>query len=488
MTPGLATSRRAPIVFFAAIFAFLAAARLCHWDVLWSDEDYHLAAAIQILHAKVPYRDFWYDKPPLNAILDALFGARTGWILRIVSALFAAGVSALAFQFAQAVWSRREGYAAAGLMAFFLIFYFPGATITLEPDTWMLAPHLIAIYLAWRGRAFASGIVAGVAMLINVKALYLLAACTLFLNLNAFPMLALGFAIPCAAAAGCLMAAGAWSGYVQQVWRWGLLYATLPLSGESHWTRVANWAGFHAALVIPAIWCWKEASPVRAKLILWTVISLLAAAVGGRFAPRYIDQLLPPLAIAAARGTVLIMAGSLAFDPWRRWKQALLGLLLAIPLLRFAPAYAQLAWEDLAGKPHRSTDLAMDLDSRAAAGILSSLAHPGDTILVWGYRPDVIAFTRLPIGSRFLDSQPLTGVPADRHLSSSRPIDAKLGAANRAELAHARYQPTLLVDGLSLYNPDLDIHKYPDLADWLSRYCEVARTRGTIIYRKCGAR
>src|SRR5262249_13552939 len=50
----------------SSLFLAVLASRLCHVNLLWADEDYHLAAAIQTLHGKLPYRDFWYDKPPLN--------------------------------------------------------------------------------------------------------------------------------------------------------------------------------------------------------------------------------------------------------------------------------------------------------------------------------------------------------------------------------------------------------------------------------------
>jgi hypothetical protein len=48
-----------------------------------------------------------------------------------------------------------------------------------------------------------------------------------------------------------------------------------------------------------------------------------------------------------------------------------------------------------------------------------------------------------------------------------------------------RSRPDFIADGLSLYNPRLDLHRYADLAPWLAAYCEVARTSGTIIYRRC---
>ena len=66
----------------------LACLRVCFAWVLWSDEDYHLAAAIQILHGKAPYRDFWYDKPPLAAVYYLAMGALPGGILRLWDAAY----------------------------------------------------------------------------------------------------------------------------------------------------------------------------------------------------------------------------------------------------------------------------------------------------------------------------------------------------------------------------------------------------------------
>ena len=183
-----------------------------------------------------------------------------------------------------------------------------------------------------------------------------------------------------------------------------------------------------------------------------------------RNARRYFNLLLPPLVIAAAGGvTVMKPVGPV------------LVVLLAIPAIRFGPRYFQLeSWRDTA----------MDRESRQAAAIVRAQANQEDTIFVWGYRPDLIAYTRLPIAGRFLDSQPLTGVPADRHLIDSRPVAEEWARENRSELIHAR--PVFLVDGLSAYNPKLDIRGYPDLEAWLAQYCPISRAGLTTVYRLCG--
>jgi hypothetical protein len=124
----------------------------------------------------------------------------------------------------------------------------------------------------------------------------------------------------------------------------------------------------------------------------------------------------------------------------------------------------------------------MDLDSQRAAAQIRDLARPGDTLFVWGYRPDLYVYTHLSSDSRFWDSQPLTGVPADRHLSATNAIYGGPAAANRAQLT--RSNPTFIVDGLSLLNPRLSPQIYPELRDWLRHYRLVARTKLSLIYRR----
>lgn len=459
--------RRSGAVFALCIAAAIVLSRLCHLTVLWSDEDYHLAAAIQMLHGKLPYRDFWYDKPPLNLIFYLLFGARTGLALRLADSAYLGLCCALAYKFAASLWTRREGFLAAAALAFFLIFYLPSAVLPLEPDTLMIAPHLAAVWLAWKGRPLAAGIAAGIAFQLSVKGVFVLASAACFAP-AALPLLLLGFLIPNALVLALIAIAGAWPGYIDQVWRWGLLYAGPNLEAM----RILDWLGFHAAMVIAAIWYWAR-STERVPFIAWSALSLAAAAAGGRLAPRYFNQLLPALVIPAARG----------FTKSPRTLQIVAALALLVPAVRFGPRYLELARDDWRGAPHTWKDAAMDQESREAARIVTSIAQSGDTILIWGYRPDVIAYTRLPVAGRFWDSQPLTGVPADRHLSSSQPVDEAWARENRTQLIQMR--PSILVDGLSLYNPALDIHGYPDLANWLKQYCPAGRTGATVIYRVC---
>jgi len=440
------------------LFLGLLATRWCHSRIVWVEEAYPTAAAIQLLDGKALYRDVWFDKPPLAALVYLAWGARIGLPLRIAGASFVFLCCLAAWRFAGQLWGPREGAAAALLLGFFLTFGIPSAVIALAPDLLMVLPHLAAVYLAWRGRAFWSGLAAGMALLVNPKAWFVLAACALW-AWRSWPLLAAGFALP-------NLAALAWFGrpYLDEVWRWGALYSEQPFAFATGVTRTLDWAGFQCALVAGAAYAlWKER---QWRIGAWIFLSLVAVAAGWRFFPRYYFQLLPVMTLAAARGYVLMGR-----------RRALLWILLLVPLARFGPRYAMLANDLVHDRQIAWSDIALNQDSRAAA---DRIAREG-TLLVWGYRPDIFAYTRMEAGSRFLDSQPLTGVLADRHLTSSDAMAPQWAEQNRRELIETK--PTWIVDGLGPLNPALGIGRYPDLAGWLRAYREVGRTRFTVLYQ-----
>jgi hypothetical protein len=457
---------------FLLLAALLWASRLCHVRILWEGDTYPLAAAQQMLHGKVLYRDIWFDKPPLLPATYLLWGARAGWVLRLAGTLYALLACWIAFAFARSLWSVREGMWAAGLLGFFLVFDFPAGVLPLASDQLMLAPHLAAVWMAWKRRPFWSGALAGIAFWISPKGLFVAAACALW-NPAGIPLLAAGFAAVSGAVAAWLWGAGAWQPYWQEVWKWGRLYAGSTFV-ESPWkngiARTFGWAGFHAALVVAAAWFFTRRraagpEPSRARWVAWLLLSLAGVAMGMRFFPRYYLQLLPVVVLMAARGFTLLGR-----------RRVLVACLLLVPLARFGPAYLAALTDP------QWRDTAMDRDSSTAAALTRQLAKPGDTLFVWGYRPELYVYTGLPSATLYLDSQPLSGVPADRHLTQSEPVETEQAAKRRTELV--RTHPTFVLDGLGLYNPRLAITQYPDLRQWLAQYREVGRTGGTLIYQR----
>ena len=470
-----------PRLTFLLLFTLLLAARMCHVGILWAEEDLPMAAAAQMRDGKVLYRDAWFDKPPLLPALYALWGVGTGWPLRLAGALYGLLACWLAYRLARELWSEREGVWAACLLGFFLVFDIPSSVTPVATDLAMLAPHLAAIWLAWKRRAFWSGAMAGVAFLVSPKGLFVLAACALW-NPLGIPLLAAGFAAVSAAGAAWLWSCGALGPFYEQVWVWGRYYAGDTFVAEpvrNGVVRTLNWAGFHAALVAAGAWFLargrrEPGKPSLAVWAGWAALSLAGVTLGWRFFPRYYMQLLPVAVIAAARGFTML----------NRRCAAAVAILLLIPAARFGPRYFLLARDLAAGRESDWADTAMDRDSRAASALALKLASPGATLFVWGFRPDVYVYTRLPAASLFLDSQALTGVPADRHLTQSKPVETESARRNREQLA--RLRPTLVLDGLSLYNPGLAIGRYPELRTWLANYREAGRTGQTVVYELIG--
>jgi hypothetical protein len=461
--------RRFP--FFSLLFVLLLAAHLSHSGVLWEGETLPLASAMQMAHGSILYRDIWFDKPLLVPAIYLLWGAKSGIALRIAGATYAFAASLLAFAVAETVWTEREGYRAAGLLAFFLTFDTHSAVLPLGADMLLLVPHLAAILLAIRKKPLWAGAAAGVGFLFNTKAVFVLAACALF-SWPAIIPLAAGFVTPCLIALAWLAGTHSLTPYIDQVWHWPSLYASSPVVSNpvaNGLVRTFNWLGFHAVLLIAAIALWWQREHL--KFLLWAVLCYGGVILGWRFFPRYFLLLLVPMVIAGSRGLPLLKPRMLAIAAL---------LTLSIPLIRFGPRYVLLANDLLHNRPSNWNDLALDQDSKDASMLALAKAKPGSTLYVWGYRPEMYIYTKMRAASTYLDCQALTGVPADRHLTQSTVVLTTGTAEARASLAQST--PDVLIDGLSLYNPALSPDHYPELRNWLGGYRMVGRTKGALVY------
>ncbi len=480
--------------FFGGLALLLLISRLCHLRILWAEEGYGAAGGVETIFGKVIYRDLWFDKPPLAGLVYVLWGAFPGWPLRLAGAAFAFLTVIAAWKCASGLWGEREGTWAAGFMAFFQVFDNPPAVMTIGPDLLTVPLTFLGVACARAGAPVWAGLACALAVHSNAKALLLLPVILLWAESRWLLTLAsaVGFF---AIGIGGLAVAGALPGYWHQVWEFGRLYSQDTFVANP-WRegllRTANWLGFHAALLIPAMVAWRKEN-VRSRLNfgVWFVLGAVGVIAGLRFFPRYYLILLPPLVLLASRGSVLLWTQARSFVGASAVLRILWVGLLLIPLGRFGPRYAVLASDLLAGRPHHWGDLALNEDSQAVARLLKSTEIHGTdsgesptptTLLVWGYRPDLFAYTRFLAGTPFLDSQMLTGVLGDRHLTSNH-VSIPEAAKNRADLV--KTLPTFIVDGLGLLNPRLAIGEYPELRDWLAqKYSRVSDTKYSVIYRR----
>jgi hypothetical protein len=518
---------------FQLTLAVLALLRLCHVGVVWVEEAYPLAAARAMLAGRVLYRDVWFDKPPLFPCLYTLFGAHAGWPLRLAGVAFVLFTAWSAWRAARQLFASRDASRWAALLtAFFLTCDFPAAAMALTPDLLALPFHLLAVGAAATLQPWLAGLWCGIAIGFNSKAVLFVPACLVWMGhahwraraergwisvslVGTLRFLA-GLIAPLGALALWLAARGALADHWREVWAWGAgysrdaLYAHPLLEGLR---RTIAWSGFHLALIVAAgLAAQQSRNPERSRerkgppavaaaraeagaiacprsptghsssprparpalpVLAWVAFSLAGVWLGGRYFPRYFFQLLPALALPAA-------CGFARATPRRR---AVLLLLLAIPALRFAPVSLQIGWQTLHGRMPASRDLALYNDARRAASLMKPLAQPSDALLVWGYRPELYVLTGLVAGTRYLDSQPLNGVLADRHLTSARPTFAGWAARNRQAL-YRTPPPAWICDGLGPINARLAVFDpSTGLAAWRDRYRLVARTATIAVYR-----
>lgn len=449
---------------WTGIILLLAAAHFCHLHVLWVEEAYPTAAAAELIRGKVLYRDLWFDKPPFFAAIYMLWGAQIGWGLRLAGTLFGILTCWVAGRAAKVLWNEQSELWAAGLTAVFLTFDTASAVMAMTPDLLTVPLHMAAIALAAAGLPVWAGAVAGVSMLFNAKGLLILLVCLAWSWPRRLEILT-GFAGPMLISLAYMGLRGSLVDYWQQVWAWGAVYSrdtNIPHPLLEGARRTLNWAGFHAALIVAAcVTAWKEEDW---RWAIWLVVSVGGVFLGLRFYPRYFFHVLPVFVLLAARGFALLP---------RRFA-ILAAFLVLVPVVRFGPRYVQLALD----KPW--SDTLLFRSSLEAANTLKTKASPGDTLLVWGYRPDLFPLSGLPAGTRFLDSQPLDGVIADRHLISSKVTFPELASTNRDMLMRSP-RPTWIADGLGPYNGVLDVRNF--LKDMMKGYTLVAQTPGYRLWR-----
>ncbi len=455
--------------------------------------------------------------------------------VRLFTILYATAVALAVWRLGARFWGEPEGRLAALLYAIYNATYIHSQVQPMAVDHLTLLPYLCAGFFFLRGRpvarppqaggpqeapggrdaratvggAFWSGLLAGVAFSINPKsaALFLFFALTELVSrreavLRRWAWMLAGFAAACLPWALYLRSGDKWEHYLRDFWGWGISYVTVYSPVEVVLTglrRTLNYAGFHFSLFLGLallLVCFPRGKPTPEReashaVWLWLGCSFLGVAAGGRFFPRYYYQVLPFLCLLAARGYMLARQATQTGDPaafrlptarasglagarlpsaFARVWPVLFWAGIAFALVRFHTRGAVHAYELLTGRQTAYmaawSDPAMDRDSRLIAPRVRG------SLFVWGYRPEIYFYCGCPPASKFLSSQPLTGVPADIHLREARSVAPEQAAENRRVLLREleATSPEYIVDGLGPYNPALAIEAYPELRTFLEKH------------------
>jgi hypothetical protein len=251
-------------------------------------------------------------------------------------------------------------------------------------------------------------------------------------------------------------------------------------------------------------------------LLLWLAVSYAGVLLGGRLYSHYFFQILPSLCLIGARGLTEIKSTLKSRDEaLRTGITVILVLGFVFTLVRFHGRTAVLAADLVRGRKSEMTTgwfhERIDREEREVAAAVRELPEgedsgqdglemlraggprmrevdgPTDFLFVWGYRPEIYYISGLLPASRFLSTQPLTGVPADVHYfpDDDRPV------LNETSTSLAREQlirdlqetrPKYIVDELGMFNAELSINSYPELREFMKEYKATGAVARFMIY------
>lgn len=252
-----------------------------------------------------------------------------------------------------------------------------------------------------------------------------------------------------------------------------------------------------------------------ATLLMWLAVSYLGVMVGGRFFPHYFIQIIPSLCLIGARGLTGILSSLRTESPaFRRGVIAIIAIGFAFTLVRFHGRTVGLAADFVRGKVSKSNAewrySERNREERMVVAVVRGLPEvvadqsgpedirlnsprklgtnmQADYVFVWGYRPEIYYWSGLLPASRYLSTQPLTGVPADVHYFGNdyrSLLDEAVTARARAELARdlEETRPKYIVDEVGFYNRDLAILNYQELESVMNEYKSVGSTGRFLLY------
>lgn len=429
------TARRWPLPALLIALTTLAALPILTYP-MWRDHATYALIGRSILEGGRPYIDVWDIKPPaiyyLFALAIRLFGPGEGAV-RMLDLLAVPGISLGLYALAQDISGRRAAQLA---MLIFPVFYFTETFATLtQNDSLVLLPMTLAALcvlragqqpqdtraaLRWSGLA---GLLCAVVLLFKHHFVFfvLALAAAHLLRRRALPLRE-GLAF---AGGGLLFGLPvlAWlaaSGILQEMLIVAQGTAAYTGSGAEAGAYIEALAGYGVfrwlhwgpLLVLAALWPFVTRREGRGLLLLWLAGVAAFLLVQAKFFDTHWLPLLPPLALLAAAALDAVLQ-RLARPRLTPLLYGLAGALLLALLLRavWGPALAYISGQETQAeyyarfqgndyKPAQSLEIIRYLQENAAAG---------DTLFIWGFRPEIYYVGGYRPPTRFISHFPLVG-------------------------------------------------------------------------------
>ncbi|HYO87303.1 MAG TPA: glycosyltransferase family 39 protein [Candidatus Limnocylindrales bacterium] len=389
-----------------------------------------------LLQGKIPYADLWNPKPPaifyLYAGAMAVFG-QTALALRLLDLLAAPVLLWAIYWIGARAGGKRVGLWAALLLG---VFYFTETFWTLsQNDGLVLVPMMLGLVAALKaadggarswGWALVSGALAGIAvwfkypfvLFAGVAALaYVLMSRQIrVLDVAAF---ACGLLGALAAGASVMLAIGAWDALLESA-RVTSAYTALGFNLADFAAAMENalgfrWSQWGLAFVLAAggmvAGLWPRTSPeTRQRRMTWVLIGWLAVgfaimALQAKGYDYHWLPMLPPLALLAALGAAALTR---RLPGWAQIAAGAVVFVLAFAAIwRPALPYLSGQQDQIAYFDQFQGGEVNAGESQRVVDYLRARTTPGDSLYVWGFRPEVYYLSGLNPATRFIFQFPL---------------------------------------------------------------------------------
>lgn len=408
-----------------------------------------------ILDGKIPYVDLWNPKPPavfyVYALAIRIFG-RTAEALRTIDFFIVPAICAALYWLGTRIASRRVGLFAALL---FGVFYFTESFWTLTQNDGIVAlPMTLAMVCAFKaadhpytrrgGRwAAGAGVLSAYAVWFKYPfALFGIALILSYIFINMEPQkhseggtqrskfnlsvsptemwltffaFFIGFVNTIAIGIFALIMMGAWDDLVESA-RVTSQYTALTFNFQDFTSLMATAIGFRwqqwgLLWILVALWFISRRERPREwnAIIIWALAGLAIMLVQAKGYDYHWLPMLPPLALLGA-DTLDHFIGIIAKRLQVLTAVTIIFVILAIMVIRIWPN----AWPYLRGQESQvayygrfqAGEFVAD-ESLEVANLLRERVAPGDSLYIWGFRPEVYYLSQLNPPTRFIFQFPL---------------------------------------------------------------------------------